>query len=352
MQLQIDEALGRLLLEVDLHEAIADVADLEDAAERLVVDVGVAAVALVLVVPVDHVHRAVGAVAEVQHLAPRVVGVEEVLAVGGGIAGAAALQHVDVGAMPVNVVHEDRAAVFRRPAVAAEVDHRAGVSVAAAGRIRSAVAGVRPVLADPVHVVGHRLDVVEDVGVEVPARLPLVACAGNHVVEVLDHAGGREGVAVVVEVESPRIARALGEHLEGPRRRVIAPDRPVQPLALGVRSAGLADVRVREDAVRAVEPAVRTPREGVEHLVRVLIAPAVEQHLRRSRGQIGAALDRNEQEIRRRADEQSTESVLQPADEIQPLDEHLPAVEPCRRRWCPRRSRMRSRPLSPSARTG
>ena len=79
--------------------------------------------------------------------------------------------------MPVDVVHEDRAAILGRPGVAAEIDHRAGMRVPAARRIRPAVAGVRPLVADPVHVVRDRLDVVEDVRIDVSARLPLVARA-------------------------------------------------------------------------------------------------------------------------------------------------------------------------------
>ena len=134
-------------------------------------------------------------------------------------------------------------------------------------------------------------------------------------------------MTVVVEVEAPRVARALGEDLEDVLRRMKAPDRAVEPLALGVWGAGLADVRVREDAVRAVQPAVGSPRERVEHLVRVLIAPAVEQDLRRTRRQIRPRLDRNEHQIRRGADPHAAEADFDAADEVQVLDEHLAAVE-------------------------
>ena len=128
------------LRQVDLHPFIAGVADLVDAAERLVVNFGVAAVALVLVVPVDHVHGSVRAVPEVQHLAPRIVGLQEVGPVGCGVSGSLPLQAIHVGPGAMDVVHEDRVAVFLRPVVAAEIDHRAGMRVTAAGRIGSAVA--------------------------------------------------------------------------------------------------------------------------------------------------------------------------------------------------------------------
>jgi hypothetical protein len=69
----------------------------------------------------------------------------------------------------------------------------------------------------------------------------------------------------------------VGEHLELVPHRVIPPDAGVDRHALLVGRARLADAAVREDAVAAVEPAVGPPDEAVERLVRVLIAPAVEQ---------------------------------------------------------------------------
>ena len=164
----------------------------------------------------------------------------------------------------------------------AEITHRAACAWPPPAASASAVARVRTLVADPVHMVGNGLHVVEDVRIEVLAGLPFVAAARNEVIQVLDHAGGRERVAVVVEIQAPGIAGALGEDLENLAGRVIAPDRAVQFLTLGLRRSRLADVGVREDPVRAIEPAVRAPREGVEHLVGVLIAPPVEQHLRRA----------------------------------------------------------------------
>ena len=74
---------------------------------------------------------------------------------------------------------------------AAQIDHRAGVGVAAAGGVGAVVAGVRRV-ADPMPMDGDGLDVVVGVGIEVLARLPLVAAALNHVIQVRNHAGRAE----------------------------------------------------------------------------------------------------------------------------------------------------------------
>ena len=170
------------------------------------------------------------------------------------------LEDVAVEPGAVDVVHEQRAAVLGRPG-AAQVDHRAGVGVAAAGGVGAAVAAVR-VGAQVMPVVGDGLDVVVGVGIEVLARLPLVAAALDHVIKVRDDAGRDEHLAAGVEVDAPGVAGAVGEDLEDVPRRVIAPDAGVDRRALGVGRAGLADARVGEDAVAAVEPAVGAPGEA------------------------------------------------------------------------------------------
>ena len=66
---------------------------------------------------------------------------------------------------------------------------------------------------------------------------------------------------------------------------MIAPDAGVERDALSLSGVpGLPTRECGEDAVAAVEPAVRPPGEGVERFVRVLVAPAVEQDLRRAGG--------------------------------------------------------------------
>ena len=183
------------------------------------------------------------------------------------------------------------------------------------------------VVAHVVPVVGDRLDVVVRVRVEVRAGLPLVAAALNDVVQVRDDAGRAERLAVVVEVDAPRVARALGEDFELVPRRMIAPDAGVERHALVVGRARLADARVREHAVAAVEPAVRAPDEGVERLVRVLVGPAVEQDLRLAVGHVVAVAIGNEQQVRRRADPHAAEADFQAAHQVQPLGEHRALVE-------------------------
>ena len=112
--------------------------------------------------------------------------------------------------------------VLGRPGTA-QVDHRPGVRVAAAGGVGAAVAAVR-VGAEVVPVVGDRLDVVVGVGIEMLARLPLVPAPLDHVIEMRDDAGRDDHLAAGVEVDAPGVAGAVGEDLEDVPGRVVAPD--------------------------------------------------------------------------------------------------------------------------------
>src|SRR5262249_18838043 len=91
---------------------------------------------------------------------------------------------------------------------------------------------------------------------------------------------------------------------------------------LPVGGAWLADARVCENTVTAVQPAIRAPAESVERLVRVLPAPAVEQHLRRTGWFVLAVLDRHKQEVRRRPDPDAAKADFETADQVQVLHEH------------------------------
>jgi hypothetical protein len=61
--------------------------------------------------------------------------------------------------------------------------------------------------------------------------------------------------------------------------------------------------------------------------VRVLLAPAVEPHLRGAVGPVVAVAVGEEQQLRRGADPDAAEADLQPADQVQPLGEDRPPVE-------------------------
>src|SRR4051812_43598030 len=105
-------------------------------------------------------------------------------------------------------------------------------------------------------------------------------------IQVRNYARGHKRIADVVEIEAPLVAHAFGEDLEDFFRRMIAPDTRVEREPLGIARARFADVGMREDALVAVEPAVGSPDETVQCLVRVLVAPAIKERFGRTIGNV------------------------------------------------------------------
>ena len=58
------------------------------------------------------------------------------------------------------------------------------------------------------------LDVVIGMGIEMFAGLPLITAALNDVKKVRNHAGRAKCLTEIVEIDSPGIARAVGENFE------------------------------------------------------------------------------------------------------------------------------------------
>src|SRR5262249_49482760 len=159
--------------------------------------------------------------------------------------------------------------VGKRPAL---VDQATGMGVSAADleAARVDVPDVRAA-AEVVDMVADFADLAVVVGVEVLPRLTDVAAPGDHVEQVRDDARRQEAGAVLIVIIAPRIACAFREDLELLRLGVIAPDAGVDRHALVVGCAGLANARMREHAMAAIEPPVGPPDEAVERLVSVLI---------------------------------------------------------------------------------
>src|SRR5262249_5669005 len=144
---------------------------------------------------------------------------------------------------------------------------------------------------------------------------------------VRHHARLDERLAVGVEVQTPRIARAFREDFKDVPGRMIAPDAGIDRCAVLVRRAGLADTRMSKNTVAAVQPTVRPPAEGIERLVSILVMPSVKKDLRLAGRLVLALLDWHVHQVRRRPDPDAAEADLQAADEVQPFHEHGSLVE-------------------------
>ena len=282
--------------EVDLHglHGIGD--DLIHAAVGAVGEVHLL-VAGDLVIPIVDEDAAVRAILRGEAAEPAVGAHAEIDLLLAAIAAAGRDHRLAAQLVHVDVVEEELVAPFRGEG-AAEVDHRAGVG----GFL----------IAAP----GDGLDVVVGVDVRVRAGLTLVAGALDGVPHVRDDAGLEESFAVVVPVHAPLVAAAFAPAFEDLARRVETPDRGFDEDALVVRGAGLAHEGAIEDALRAVEPAIRAPDEVVQGLVGVVALPAVEHDLRFAGG-LGfvAVLDRDEEQVGRRAEPDAAEADRDPAGE-------------------------------------
>ena len=255
---------------------------------------------------------------------PGVVAAREIARVMADIPAALGLDLIREHAVAVEVAEQQQAPVVSREIVAV-IDRESAMGMAAArlvGARRLHDTAFGRAVDDrtrEVRVIRDRLDVVVGVGLEMLTGLTLVAGARQHMVKVGDHAGRDEHIPAGVEIEAPGIARALGEDLELPRAGVEAPDAGVDLPALLGRRTRLADHRVREDAVAAVEPAVGPPGEAVQGLVRVLHRPTVEHHLGLARTVLRVL--RDEHQFRRGADPHPAVADLDAAHEVEPLEE-------------------------------
>ena len=268
--------------------------------------------------PIAHVEGAIRTHALRNRDEGGVVAAQEVVAMVAGETAARGDDLVGDEAVAMEVAEDEQAVVGCREIIAV-IDRQARVRVAAAHGVGRLGNLQRVRFMDPaarvMSVVGDRLDVVVGVGIEMLTSLTLVAGAGQDMVEVRDDAGRVEEFPTGVEVQTPGIARAFGENLEDVAGGMEAPDAGVDLLALRLGRARLAHDRVGEHAVVAVEPAVGTPDEAVERLMRILEAPAVEQHDRLA-GLVVSIL-RDEEEFRSRADPHAAVADFDARDEVE-----------------------------------
>ena len=247
-----------------------------------------------------------------------VIAAEEVVAVMADETAAGGLDLVRDKTMAVEITKDEHPAIGFGEIIAV-IDGQTRVGVTAADDIGAFWDLERIRAMDPaarvVRMVGNRLDVVVGERIEVLARLTLVAGAGQDMIQMRDHTGRIEEFAAGVVVETPRVTRAFRKDLEDMAGWMEAPDPGVDLHALRVGNARLADHRVGEHAVITVEPAVRTPDEAVERLMRVLETPAIKQHDGLARLIVGVFGD--EEEFRGRTDPHTAVADFDARDEIE-----------------------------------
>src|SRR5690606_5603747 len=104
--------------------------------------------ALVLVIPINHEHRSCRINLEINPLRPKIVRVDEILAMACRITRSRPLDVIHIDPIAVDVVHHDGVAVHS-PMFIAQVEHRTGMSMAPTGSTGAEVSGMRPAVAQP-----------------------------------------------------------------------------------------------------------------------------------------------------------------------------------------------------------
>ena len=121
----------------------------------------------------------------------------------------------------------------------------------------------------------------------------------NDMPQMADDRVDQKHLAVLIEVEAPRIRRPVSDRLEHFASRMISPHAAVDFRPLRFARTGSTDDRRREDSMPTIKPAVRPPLQTVNDVVphRVLI-PTVEHHDRRPIRFVVAVLVWEEQQVR------------------------------------------------------
>src|SRR5205823_4381447 len=151
---------------------------------------------------------------------PRIIAGQEVGSVPAGVAAALALGNITIEAVAVDIAHEQTIAILLRPVIT-EVGHQTGMRVSATRLAMDALAAARrgPGTAAPVQVIGGGVDEIIAKAVVVKAIHALVVCAGDHVPEMANDTIDEERLAVLIEVQAPRIGRPVTDCLDDLARR-------------------------------------------------------------------------------------------------------------------------------------
>ena|ERR1043165_957999 len=131
MNSKVYQFLIGLFLQIDRSPFRFAIGNLENSPIGSVVSVWIVVVALVFVVPIDHVNCAVGTGLEIDDLGPAIVKINEVMAVVADKAGALALRDIHVDASAMDVVHEKFAAILLWPIIFL-INQHASMGMAAA----------------------------------------------------------------------------------------------------------------------------------------------------------------------------------------------------------------------------
>src|SRR5690606_32260624 len=113
----------------------------------------------------------------------------------------------------------------------AQVKYCPGMCVAAACGSGTEVTGVRPPVADPMHVISNCLNIVIGIRIKMVSALPMISCSLNNMEQVRNDAYRNERLTDIVEINAPWVTAAVCKHLKNVPRRVITPNAGIDRLS-------------------------------------------------------------------------------------------------------------------------
>ena len=179
-------------------------------------------------------------------------------------------------------VQEHRVTVLVWPVVS-EIDHRSAMSVPTSdcilfGRPKPVT---NVVFANEVQMVRHGWNPLVGILARLAISPRLVMSALDYVKKMRVDAIADERLAIVVPVDTPGVGRTIREWFPDMPQGMISVHATIEARPRVVRHSRLTDHRPICSAVRAIQPAVRSPGECVCQIVRIrVIAEAIKQHLR------------------------------------------------------------------------
>src|SRR5690606_22146554 len=243
------------------------------------------------------------------------------------ITGANPFQDIGIGPVSVYVVHQDSMAHFFGPMFRSLEYSGAGVGMPAPGRSRSEIASVGTVVPHPMDVVSDRFDVIKSIRIEMFSGLSLVSGTLDHMVKMGYYAGCNKGVTVLIEVDTPWIARSTGKNLKYFFGRMIPPYPGIERNAVFLSGTRFTYHGMGEYSLITVQPTIGAPRQAVERFVGIVEPPAIQQDFRFTGGSRSALVDGDIQQIRCRADPDSPQPQFYSTHQIESFHENGSTIE-------------------------
>ena len=143
-------------------------------------------------------------------------------------------------------------------------------------------------------VIRYRLNVRIDMRTDMPATLTMINPSGNDVPQMRDHTSRNKSLSVIIKIDSPRITKPVGNHLETVFYWVVTPDSSIDigwifrlefcgerfPMLIDSPSAfWLTHHRGCGEALATVKPSIGPPDKAIKNFMTIANTPTTQTDL-------------------------------------------------------------------------